>query len=114
MARRVLHLGPYQPALETALVAEVAAIRRDDPLRPVVVLAPTFLLCVHLKRMLAQALGGHSGVRFVNVQQLAEELGGPALRSEGLAPLPPLAEQVLWRRAVADVQTEFFAPIRDT
>lgn len=112
MARRVLHLGPYQPVLEGALLREVRGVREADPLQPLVVLVPTALLRQHLKRTLALELGGHSGIRFVTVSELAREIAGRALRSEGLAEVPDAAATVLWRRAAGRLPADgFFGPI---
>ncbi|HVO29320.1 MAG TPA: PD-(D/E)XK nuclease family protein [bacterium] len=109
--RRVLHRGPFQPALEEALVDEVRRVRDADPLMPVVVLCPTPLLCLHLKRRLA-AGGGHAGVRFFTVNDLASLLGAETMSEAGLSRLPEGADRVLWHRAVAAMPAAgFFAPI---
>lgn len=94
-------------------MAEVARVRAEDALRPVVVLAPTFLLCQHLKRRLAAAGTGHAGVRFLTMAELARVLAERAMRSEGRSPLPDGASLVLWRRAVAALPPGgFFERIR--
>lgn len=46
--------GPLD-ALELALAAHVAALQRDDPLRPVVILTAETLLRAYLRRRLAEA-----------------------------------------------------------
>ncbi len=114
--RRLLYLGPYQPTLEAALVVEIASFRAADPLAPVFVLAPTTLLCRHLARHLAMSLpNGHAGIRFVTMAGLARILAERTLRGQGLAPLPPCAGTLLWRRtvarAIAPPDGGVFAPI---
>lgn len=99
--------------LEAALASEVARVRAEDALRPIVVLAPTFLLCQHLKRTLAATGAGHAGVRFMTMAELARVLAERAMRSEGRSPLPDGASLVLWRRAVAALPPGgFFERIR--
>lgn len=112
MPRRVLHLGPYQPTLEEALFEEVRGVRENDALQPIVVLVPTAFLRQHLKRMLALAMGGHSGIRFVTVSELARDIAERSLRSENLAKIPDAAATILWRRAAAELPPDaFFGPI---
>ena len=115
MPRRVLHLGPYQPVLEEALLREVRGVRENDSLQPIVVLVPTAFLRQHLKRTLAVRLGGHSGIRFVTVSELARDVAERAMRSQGLAGIPDAAATVLWRRAAAQLPADaFFGPIAKT
>jgi ATP-dependent helicase/nuclease subunit B len=49
--------GPFHPNLEQALVTEVTAIKRDDPLRPLAVLVPSEQLARRVKRLLAVERG---------------------------------------------------------
>lgn len=115
MPRRVLHLGPYQPVLESALLREIRGVRENDALQPIVVLVPTAFLRQHLKRSLAIALGGHSGVRFLTISELARDVAERAMRSHGLASIPDAAATVLWRRAAAQLPADaFFGPIAGT
>src|SRR4051812_30758798 len=107
-SRRVLHLGPFQPVLENALVDEVKRVRAADAMQTIVVLCPTTLLCQHLKRALVEKLTrakgfehGHAGIRFMTLNDLAGTLATAAMAEEGKAALPAGAELVLWRRAVA-------------
>src|SRR6476619_2321705 len=87
--RRVLHLGAFQPTLEAALAREVRTVRLADPLMPIVVLCPTPLLCMHLKRALVASLGasGHAGIRFATIAELAATLATQAMAEEGRSPL---------------------------
>ena len=67
-------------------LAEVAASRAIDPLRPVTVVAPSRLATLALRRELAR-LTPHAAVRFETLPRLAELIGSGALAMEGRRPL---------------------------
>jgi len=57
-----LYFGPFQPFLEDKLLEEIRAFRSQDPLSPLTILVPNFLLVGHLRERLAA-----SGDRFFNL-----------------------------------------------
>jgi ATP-dependent helicase/DNAse subunit B len=69
---RKIHLGPFQPTLETALAAEILAFRNTNgPLAPLTIVVPTRLLGLHLQRKLARSMtNGHANLRFATLEDL--------------------------------------------
>ncbi|HXJ44608.1 MAG TPA: hypothetical protein VNH18_35300, partial [Bryobacteraceae bacterium] len=61
---RKIHLGPFQPTLETALAAEILTFRKTNgPLAPLTIVVPTRLLGLYLQRNLTKALtNGHANL----------------------------------------------------
>ena len=107
--RKIL-LGPFQPALESALAAEVAAHKKlNGLLAPLSIVVPTRLLGLHLQRALARARpNGHANVRFQTLTDL--------LPSAKIA--PPLGLELLTRRLARDGKLfpsdGYFCPVAET
>ena len=102
--------------LETALAAWIAAVKRDDPLREVVVATGSNLACGHLSRAVARELGAHAAVRFVSIHALAPTLAAESLERDGLRLLSPLLRERLVAALVARRAAEawYFAPVART
>src|SRR5437773_11829909 len=49
--------GPFHPDLENALVAEVHALKQDDPLRPLAIVVPSHQLARRVKWLLSVEQG---------------------------------------------------------
>lgn len=96
-------------ALERALAADVAALQRDDPLRPVIVLVGETLLRAYLRRRLAEINGAYLNIHIVTPGELALRLGEVPLVLDGLKPLPLLADRVLAQEAAISESTYFDA-----
>src|SRR6185436_17182270 len=65
MGRMHLVTGPFRPALESAFRETFAAQRRDDPLAPLAVIAPSKRLSDRLKILALEAVPeGFAAVRF--------------------------------------------------
>jgi ATP-dependent helicase/nuclease subunit B len=113
--KRTLVLGD-RVRLETALAAWIAAVKRDDPLREVVVATGSNLAGGHLSRVVARQLGAHAAVRFVSIQALARTLAAESLERGGLRPLSPLLRERLVAALVARRAAEpwYFAPVART
>ena len=98
---RKIHLGPFQPTLETALAGEVAAYKKQHgPLAPLSVVVPTRLLGLHLRRN----IGPHANIRFPTLDELMQ----PAKIA------PRLGLELLCRRLAREWSGDYFAPIKDT
>jgi ATP-dependent helicase/nuclease subunit B len=72
-----MHLvtGPFRPVLESAFRETFAALRRDDPLAPIAVIAPSRRLSDQLKELALDAVPeGVAGVRFFNLFSFARTL----------------------------------------
>jgi len=112
---RTLVLGD-RVRLETALAAWIAAVKRDDPLREVVVATGSNLACGYLSRAVARELGAHAAVRFVSIHALAPALAGESLERDGLRLLSPLLRERLVAALVARRadQAWYFAPVART
>jgi hypothetical protein len=69
-----------------ATLRSIADARRDDPLRPVTVVAPSHAAALQMRRRLAE-LTPFAAVRFETFPRLAELLGAGHLAAEGRSPL---------------------------
>ncbi|MEO6196695.1 MAG: PD-(D/E)XK nuclease family protein [Dehalococcoidia bacterium] len=67
-------------------LSEISQARRQDPLRPVTVIAPSHASALQLRRTLARS-GPFAGVRFETLPRVAELLAAGFLAAEGRAPL---------------------------
>ncbi len=99
MIRR-LYRGDFQPTLERAFAREVALLQADDPFRRVVVVVPSNLLKLHLRRMLA-AERAHLNVRFWTLLDLAREIAGA-----GVGRIAPLISSIGAHLLARDVAAE--------
>ena len=94
-------------ALQREFVANVRAVKAEDPLAPVLVVVGSHLQHIYLRRLLARKLTAVANVRFVTLMDLAGELSlpdGSAGTTGDRPPLPlplpdgahiPLLEQVI-------------------
>jgi RecB family exonuclease len=105
---RKIHIGPFQPTLETSLAAEISSRKASGgALTPITIVVPTRVLGLHLQRSLARALpGGHINLHFRTLTDLL-----PSARRA-----PPLGLELLCNRIVQDEvsATGYFAPVRET
>ncbi|MFH0947263.1 MAG: hypothetical protein V2A76_18905 [Planctomycetota bacterium] len=94
---RRYYRGDFQPELEAAFLNELRGMRREDPLEPVVVVVPSNLLKLHLRRLPARRGLPHLNVRFLTLLDLARTLAEPELIERGLSILPPVGREMLAR-----------------
>lgn len=105
---RKIHVGPFQPTLETALATEISACKKSrGALAPLTIIVPTRLLGLQLQRTLARMWPtGHVNLRFCTLTDL--------LPSARLAPRLGL-ELLCDRIAREEIPANgYFAPVRDT
>ncbi len=110
----------YGRAAAVALHAEIARVKREDPLAPVTVIVPTNSVSVAARRLLASGeLGpcsraglGIVGAQFLTVLRLAELLGSARLAASGRRPVstPVVAAAV---RAVLAQHPGVFRPVAE-
>src|SRR3954464_8982009 len=75
MAPMQLVVGPFLPALEGAFRETFSTLRREDPLRPIAVVAPSKRLTDRLKDLALEAVPeGYAAVRFFNLFSFARTL----------------------------------------
>src|SRR5438874_5879097 len=75
MGRMQLVTGPFRPGLESAFRDTFARLRRDDPLAPLAVIAPSKRLADRLKELALEAVpDGFAAVRFFNLFSFARTL----------------------------------------
>ena len=101
-----LRVGSF-PALESALGGHVAeAKRRLGPLASVVVVVPTALLRLHLRRRLAN----HVNIRFLTLADLIREAVPES------KPLPPFADELIAESVIAGKVKEgdYFHPVKSS
>lgn len=95
-------------------MAVVRSLQQDDCLAPVLLLVPGNLLRLHVSRLLADELGGHTGIRACTFQDLAREIAGHSFHVERRRSLPDGAERVLYRRAASRLGAgSYFASVRE-
>ncbi len=67
--------GPFHPSLEGALLADLGAIKKRDPLAPVTIVAPSARLARHLAAAVAKHFpSGVAAVRFHNLTSFARSI----------------------------------------
>lgn len=113
---RKLFLGPFQPALESALASEIAAHKKAcGPLAPLHIVVPARLLGLHLRRTLASELGGHCNLRVGTLRDLASEID-PSRFAPSIRLAPRFGLELLCARIARDVVpgNGYFSPVRDT
>ncbi|MFN3484436.1 MAG: hypothetical protein ACK44W_03000, partial [Planctomycetota bacterium] len=70
-----LIVGPFRPSLERAFVETFRRLRREDPLAPLAVVAPSRRVADRLKLLALEAFPeGFAGVRFFNLFSFARRL----------------------------------------
>ena len=91
------------------LWAVVDDLKRDDPLAPVIILAPSNIAAITARRALASR-GGVAAIQVTTVDRLAEQLGAPALPPQ--RPATRAVTAAAWRTALA-VDPGAFAEVAD-
>jgi RecB family exonuclease len=89
--------GPFHPVLEGALLSHLESVVKSDPMSEIRVVVPTNLLGLRLSRLLAGRTGGHAGVRFMTLVDLAKPLAGTPL-PDGRVLLPKGADELALRK----------------
>jgi hypothetical protein len=98
--------------LEAAFAERLGAAARR-PAGSVVVLVPTNLLALHLKRVAARALRGVAGVEFLTLQDAARRIALPALAGRGARPLPAGAVELFLKHQLDEAQPDsYFSDLR--
>jgi len=70
-----LVVGPFRPALEGAFRETFSTLRREDPLRPIAVIAPSKRIVDRLKELALEAVPeGFAAVRFFNLFSFARSI----------------------------------------
>jgi ATP-dependent helicase/nuclease subunit B len=122
--RKTLLTGAFHPALEDALISDLAEHARRGLIGPAAVVVPTNLLGLRLSRLLAGRLasarpdpavpGGHANVRFMTLKDLAAT-HAPVPLAGGRAMLPPRGDEAVVRRVLGSGAADggYFQPIAD-
>ncbi len=102
--------------LEQLLPASVVEFKQSDPLAEVWVIVPNQLTRLHLRRVLAKALGTVANVRFMTVTDMMHKLAEPVVMREGWRTLgesvvDPLYAEII--NSVADKLT-YLTPVAKT
>lgn len=102
--------SPFPSVLEEQLASSLASLKTDDPLAPVLIIAPSILLLDRLKRSLSRKLGAVLGVQFLYHRSVAEEV---ARGREDPAAVPlTLAGSGLLERLLSGVIEQGDSPLR--
>ncbi len=117
MSLRVVRFGPEAAV---ALSDAIGAAQHDDPLAPVTVLVARPTVGLAMRRRLASAPSAVPGsarhgivnVRFVTVDRLADELGGPSLTAAGRQPASRAVRHAAVRAELGAVTDGPFRAIR--
>lgn len=105
-----LRLSRLTPTDADELLAYIRQLQRDDPLRPVTVVAPSNYALLSLRHMLGRS--GFANVQFMVLSRLAELLGAPSLSTQGRRPLTRIFDSALVR-AVASQAKGILEPLHD-
>ncbi|HKS16413.1 MAG TPA: PD-(D/E)XK nuclease family protein [Planctomycetota bacterium] len=98
----MLHVahGPFHPSLEAAFVARLRELRKDDPLAPIAVVAPSARLANRLKELALEAMPeGVAAVQFHHLVSFARLAAGA---------VPPIEDEFLLERLVGDLLAREF------
>ncbi len=104
-----VHATTWGPAALEVLAARVAAIKADDPLRPVTVLVDSNVAGLVARRHLGRRGNGVVGISFVTARRIAEMLAAPVLASTGRVPATTPALAAAARAALAAAPGSFEA-----
>jgi hypothetical protein len=105
MLRAFVSYGAF--ALD-ALEESVAGLKEPDPMATVVIVVPSDVVGIAVRRRLARGVGDHSGIAALTVTtlpRLADSL--VAGRLEGRRPATPAIVAAAWRAALADAPGRF-------
>ncbi|MBL0062211.1 MAG: PD-(D/E)XK nuclease family protein [bacterium] len=102
--------------LEQQLPASVLEFKQSDPLAEVWVIVPNQLTRLHLRRVLAKALGTVANVRFMTVTDLMHKLAEPVVMREGWRTLGESVVDPLFAEIINSVKDklEYLAPVAST
>ncbi len=102
--------SPFPTVLEEQLASSLASLKKEDPLAPVLVVAPSILLLDRLKRSLSRKLGAALGVEFLYHRGVAEEV---TRQREDPAAVPlMLADSGLLERLLSGAIKQGDSPLR--
>ena len=90
-----LRISPLTPADADELLTLIRQLQRDDPLRPVTVVAPSNYALLSLRHRLGRS--GFANVQFMVFPRLAELLGAPSLSAQGRRPLTSIFDSAVVR-----------------
>lgn len=105
-----IYLGDL-PEIERKLSGDIAAAKRGMPFQPVVVVVPSNLTGVYLRRSLARHVGSYCNVRFATLNDLARELAAASTDAGILQALPPFAETWLAALTAREAADGYFGPV---
>lgn len=110
LSMKRIYLGSLQE-LELRLCGDIAAVKRGRPFYPVVVVVPSNLAGVYLRRSLARRGGSYCGVRFLTLNDLAVWLAGEGAGDEIPPVMPPFAEKWLAALTARKAAGGYFGPV---
>jgi ATP-dependent helicase/DNAse subunit B len=78
--------GRFRPDLEDRLTEEVARVKADDPLSPMLILVGSHVLAMYIEMMLADRLGAHANIRVLTLHDFCARLARGATHGKVTAP----------------------------
>ena len=105
-----LHISPLTPTDADELLTFIRQVQRDDPLRPVTVVAPSNYALLSLRHRLGRS--GFANVQFMVFPRLAELLGAPSLSAQGRRPLTSIFDSAVVRDVASEAKG-ILEPLRD-
>ena len=109
-ATAALRISRLAPNDADELLAFIRRLQRDDPLRPVTVVAPSNYALLSLRHTLGRA--GFANVQFMVFPRLTELLGAPTLSAQGKRPLTSIFNSSV-ARVVASRAEGALEPMRE-
>ena len=105
-----LRISPLTPTDADELLTFIRQVQRDDPLRPVTVVAPSNYALLSLRHRLGRS--GFANVQFMVFPRLAELLGAPSLSAQGRRPLTSIFDSAVVRDVASEAKG-ILEPLRD-
>ena len=105
-----LKISPLTPTGADELLTFIRQVQRDDPLRPVTVVAPSNYALLSLRHRLGRS--GFANVQFMVFPRLAELLGAPSLSAQGRRPLTSIFDSAVVRDVASEAKG-ILEPLRD-
>jgi ATP-dependent helicase/nuclease subunit B len=102
---REFYTGDYR-ALEARLVSLVRDLRGAGRLDPILIIVTSRLLGIHLGRHLADMGVSHINIRFLTLEDLADQVALPILHREGKTRMPGFASGMAMAEALRSVMPE--------
>ena len=102
---RIVYSSRFFSCLEKRLMEDIASLKKQSPLTPLVVIVPSAILGTYLRSKVHGA-----GIRFHNFKQFAQALSRDYMEKNRIREVPSLGEELLAISAISEVAAEESLP----